>query len=108
MYYEQVTVAGGLTAVDAEELAQVAGRYRARVTFTAHGRSVHAPVLPYCWDVLRVAAGDTVAVTVEAGPSAGEERAALREVAARLGTFAPAQEPKTRSTTALARRVMRR
>ncbi|MFH5211219.1 hypothetical protein ACHIPZ_23865 [Antrihabitans sp. NCIMB 15449] len=81
MYFEEFVSAGNLTTETAEKLAAVAGRYSSRLTITSNGRSVHAPVLPVCWDVLRVQAGSSIAVTAEAGrcPPVDEDELALRD-----------------------------
>ncbi|WP_040776295.1 hypothetical protein [Nocardia pneumoniae] len=80
MYVEEFQATGPLTAEIAEELAALSGRYTSRLTISSNGRSVHAPVLPVCWDVLRIGAGSTVSVTAEGGHLAHEEgRRALRD-----------------------------
>lgn len=108
MHVEQLRAAGPMTEDDAYDLATVAGGHRpCLVTLSCHGRSVHALVLPSCHDDLPLTAGDIVAVTVE-GPTPALERAALRAFAARFELIRAAQPPKTRSTTAFARRVIRR
>ncbi|MET8871441.1 hypothetical protein [Nocardia sp. NPDC004604] len=80
MYVEEFTATGVLTADAAEDLAHTAGRFTSRITVTCNGHSVHAPVLPVCWDQLRVRNGSTVSVTAERGyrPPDDEDRMALR------------------------------
>ncbi|WP_433193577.1 hypothetical protein ACQP1G_33020 [Nocardia sp. CA-107356] len=96
MYVEEFTATGVLTAEGAEDLAHTAGRFTSRITVTCNGHSVHAPVLPVCWDALRVMDGSTVSVTAERGyhPPDDEDRIALREFVRRfqvLTALAPAR-----------------
>ncbi|MBF6357143.1 hypothetical protein IU449_21795 [Nocardia higoensis] len=108
MHVEQLRAAGSMTEGDAHDLAAVAGGHRScRLTLSCHERSAHALVLPFCRDELAVTEGDLVSVTVE-GPDQESERAALRAFAARFDGIRDDQPPKTRSTTAFARRVIRR
>ncbi|WP_433679630.1 hypothetical protein [Nocardia sp. CA-119907] len=86
MYVEEFTATGALTADAAEDLADIAGRYTARITVTCNGHTVLTPVLPWCWDQLRVRNGCTVSVTAERGyrPPDDEERMELREFVRRF------------------------
>ncbi|MFE9326650.1 hypothetical protein ACIHDR_34440 [Nocardia sp. NPDC052278] len=81
MYVEEFTAMGTLTADAAEDLAHTAGRFTSRITVTCNGHTVLTPVLPSCWDELRVCAGSTVSITAERGyrPPDDEDRIALRE-----------------------------
>lgn len=80
MYIEEFRAAGALTTESAEELAAMAGRYTSRITVSSNDRSVHALILPWCWEELRLRAGSTVTVTAEHGhrPDLGEDRQAIR------------------------------
>ncbi|MFI9637584.1 hypothetical protein ACIHAX_33335 [Nocardia sp. NPDC051929] len=77
MYVEQFRAQGPLTAEIAEELAFIPGSYRSSITISGNGRSVHAPVLPVAWDVLRIRSGTQVTVTTANGLG-DEDRLALR------------------------------
>lgn len=77
MYVEKFRAAGPLTAEIAEDLALVPGMYRSSITISGNGRSVHAPVLPVAWDVLRIRSGTEVTVTTANGLG-DEDRLALR------------------------------
>lgn len=81
MHFEEFRATGALTETIAEDLAAVAGRYSSYLTVSCHGHSVHALVLPVCWNVLRIRAGDLVVVTAERGhrPPGDEDRYALRD-----------------------------
>lgn len=81
MYVEEFRVAGPLTVDTAEELLLAMLGYTSRITVSSNGRSVNAPLLPTCLDVLRLRAGSVVTVTVEHGhrPEIDEDRLALRE-----------------------------
>jgi phosphotransferase system HPr-like phosphotransfer protein len=85
MYVEEFRAAGPLTAEIAEDLAAVAGGYRSYITISSNGRTVHAPVLPVCWDVLRVRTGTDVTVTTANG-MADEDRLAIRAFVDRFQT----------------------
>ncbi|MFD6160459.1 hypothetical protein ACFWF7_27495 [Nocardia sp. NPDC060256] len=80
MYVEEFRIAGPLTADSADELVEVLIGYTSRITVSSNGRSVNAPLLPTCVDVLRLRAGSTVTVTVEHGhhPELDEDRRAIR------------------------------
>ncbi|MFI6367527.1 hypothetical protein ACIBG0_32805 [Nocardia sp. NPDC050630] len=96
VYVEEFTATGALTADAADDLADTAGRFTSRITVTCDGHTVLTPVLPWCWDELRVRAGSTVWVTVERGyrPPDDEDRIALREFVRRfqvLTAVAPAR-----------------
>ncbi|MFI9403810.1 hypothetical protein [Nocardia sp. NPDC052316] len=80
MYVEEFRVAGPLTTESAEELLVAMIGYTSRITVSCNGRSVHAPLLPWCLDVLRLRAGSTVRVTAEHGhrPEIDEDRQAIR------------------------------
>lgn len=85
MYIDQFTARGPLTETEIDELLDVAAKYTSRITVTCGDRSVHAPVLPWCWDTLPVRAGATVSVTAEGGRRGDEEdRLALREFVRRF------------------------
>ncbi|WP_433725346.1 hypothetical protein ACQP0C_30075 [Nocardia sp. CA-129566] len=86
MYVEEFTATGALTADAAEDLADTAGRFTSRITVTCNGHTVLTPVLPWCWDRLRVRNGSTVSVTAERGyrPPGDEDRIALREFVRRF------------------------
>ncbi|MET8650326.1 hypothetical protein [Nocardia aurea] len=86
MYFEEFRATRALTDDDAQDLADVAARFTSRITVTSNGRSVHAPVLPTCWDVLAVRPGSVVAVTAEAGhhPPDTEDRRAIRAFVSRF------------------------
>ncbi|MEU7140766.1 hypothetical protein ABZ942_15040 [Nocardia sp. NPDC046473] len=81
MYVEEFRIAGPLTAESAEELIEVLIGYTSRITVSSNGRSVNAPLLPTCVDVLRLRAGSVVTVTVEHGhhPELDEDRQAIRD-----------------------------
>lgn len=79
MYVEEFRAAGPLTTDSAEELVLAMIGYTSRITVSGNGRSVHVPLLPTCLDVLRLAAGSVVTVTVEHGHRPDEDRRALRE-----------------------------
>ncbi|MGK8489231.1 hypothetical protein [Nocardia asiatica] len=78
MYVEEFRAKGPLTAEIAEDLAWLPGVSRSSVTISGNGRSVHAPVLPVAWDVLRIDAGTMVTVTVTDGLG-DEDRLAIRQ-----------------------------
>ncbi|MBH0779989.1 HPr family phosphocarrier protein [Nocardia bovistercoris] len=86
MYVEEIRSTRTLGAQDAEDLAAVAAGFSSRITISSGGRSVNAPVLPYCWDVLRVRPGSVISVTVEEGrhPPDIEDRRALSAFAGRM------------------------
>ncbi|WP_039796932.1 hypothetical protein [Nocardia araoensis] len=86
MYVEQFRAPGPLTAEIAEDLAFVPGMYRSSITVSSNGRSVHAPVLPVAWDVLRIRAGTEVTVTTANGLG-DEDRLALRRFVDRFQTL---------------------
>lgn len=95
MYVEQFRAAGPLTAEIAEDLAFIPGMYRSSITISSNGRSVHAPVLPVAWDVLRIRTGTEVTVTTANGLG-DEDRLALRRFVERFqsstgGTNTPPQ-----------------
>ncbi|MCP2290674.1 hypothetical protein ACFYT3_13775 [Nocardia amikacinitolerans] len=80
MYVEEFTAVGPLSADEAQELADIAGRYTSRITVSCGGHDVHALVLPVAWDELPMKAGSRVTVTVEGGRQGPEEdRKALRD-----------------------------
>ncbi|MEV4236367.1 MULTISPECIES: hypothetical protein [unclassified Nocardia] len=111
MYVEEFTATGVLTADAATDLADTAGRFTSRITVTCNGHTVLTPVLPWCWNELRVCAGSTVSVIVEQGyrPPDDEDRIALREFVRRfqvLTAVGPARLPL--SGGASARRARRR
>jgi hypothetical protein len=94
--------------------AQKGGRGgTSQVTVAANDRSVNLPVLPWCWSELGIGKDTRVTITAQGGyrPADPEDRRALAELITRFRALtAPdaGQTPKTRSTTALARRVVRR
>ncbi len=111
MYVEEFTATGTLTADGADDLATTADRFTSRITVTCNGHTVLTPVLPWCWDQLRVRAGSTVSVTAERGyrPPDDEDRIALREFVRRfqlLTAVGPARLPL--GGAASARRARRR
>ncbi|MFI7001941.1 hypothetical protein [Nocardia sp. NPDC050175] len=81
MYVEEFRIASPLTTDSAEELLLTMMGYTSRITVSSNGRSVNAPLLPTCSDVLRLRAGSVVTVTVEHGqhPELDEDRQAIRE-----------------------------
>ncbi|APA99385.1 hypothetical protein [Nocardia seriolae] len=81
MHFEEFRAVGALDEEIAADLADVASRYGSYVTISCHGRTVHALVLPMCWDVLQIRAGDLVTVITERGhrPSNDEDRRALQD-----------------------------
>ncbi|QVI19096.1 hypothetical protein KHQ06_21795 [Nocardia tengchongensis] len=81
MHFEEFRAAGALTADIAEDLAAVASRYSSYLTISCHGRTVQALLLPVCWDVLQIRAGDLIVVTAERGhrPPGEEDRHALQD-----------------------------
>ncbi|MEV0462955.1 hypothetical protein AB0I30_17150 [Nocardia tengchongensis] len=81
MHFEEFQATGALTENIAEDMAAVASRYSSYLTISCHGRAVHALVLPVCWDVLQIRAGDLVVVTAERGhrPPGDEDRHALKD-----------------------------
>ncbi|MFI2333898.1 hypothetical protein ACH474_10920 [Nocardia rhamnosiphila] len=113
MYIEEFRSPGPLTAVAAEELAFCLPGGTSRVTVAANDRSVNLPVLPWCWSDLGIGTDTRVTITAQGGyrPADLEDRRALEELVTRFRALtAPDvdQTPKTRSTTARARRVIRR
>ncbi|MFI6044399.1 hypothetical protein ACIA8C_22415 [Nocardia sp. NPDC051321] len=88
-------MAGPLTADCAEELLLAMIGYTSRITVSSNGRSVNAPLLPTCLDVLRLRTGSVVTVTVEHGhrPEIDEDRLALREFADRFQALTGGQIP---------------
>ncbi|MEV0031099.1 hypothetical protein [Nocardia sp. NPDC050793] len=85
MYVEEFTAVGPLSAAEAQELADVAGRYTSRITISCGGRDVHALVLPVAWNELPMTTGSRVTVTVEGGRHGAEEdRKALRDFVCRM------------------------
>ncbi|MEV0366209.1 HPr family phosphocarrier protein [Nocardia fusca] len=113
MYIEEFRSPGPLTAAAAEELAFCLPGGTSQVTVAANDRSVNLPVLPWCWSELGIGKDTRVTITAQGGyrPADLEDRRALEELVTRFRVLtAPdaGQTPKTRSTTALARRVIRR
>lgn len=86
MHFEEFRAVGALTEEIAEDLAAVASRYSSYLTISCRGRTVHALVLPVCWEVLQIRAGDLVVVTAERGhrPPGDEDRQALKDF---VGSF---------------------
>ncbi|WP_157172713.1 hypothetical protein [Nocardia exalbida] len=78
MYVEEFPAQGPLTAEIAQELAWIPGVCRSSITVSGNGRSVHAPVLPVAWDVLRIDSGTMVIVTAANGLG-DENRLAIRQ-----------------------------
>ncbi|NQE68287.1 hypothetical protein NG2371_02743 [Nocardia gamkensis] len=78
MYVEEFPAQGPLTAEIAHELAWIPGVCRSSITVSGNGRSVHAPVLPVAWDVLRIDSGTMVTVTAANGLG-DEDRSAIRQ-----------------------------
>ncbi|WP_157106527.1 hypothetical protein [Nocardia arthritidis] len=83
MYVEEFPAQGPLTAEIAQELAWIPGVYRSAITVSGNGRSVHAPVLPVAWDVLRIDSGTMVTVTAANGLG-DEDRLAIRRFVERF------------------------
>ncbi len=99
MHFEEFRVAGALTEEIAEDLAAVASRYSSYLTISCHNRTVHAHVLPVCWDVLQIRAGDLVVVTAERGHRrpGDEDRQALKDFVDSFRQFTtPARMPALR------------
>ncbi|WP_174184069.1 hypothetical protein [Nocardia barduliensis] len=78
MYVEEFRAKGPLTAEIAEDLAWLPGVSRSSVTISGNGHSVHAPVRPVAWDLLRIDSGTVVTVTVANGRG-DEDRLAIRQ-----------------------------
>ncbi|BDT95195.1 hypothetical protein IFM12275_51710 [Nocardia sputorum] len=101
MYVEEFRAEGPLTAGIAEDLAVIPGVTRSAITISSNGRSVHAPVLPWCWDVLRIDSGDLVTVTTAHGLG-DEDRLAIRRFVDRFqaltGGATPSRTPGARSS----------
>lgn len=95
MYVEKFRVSGPLTADSAEELLLSTIGYTSRITLSSNGRSVNAPLLPTCLDVLRLRAGSVVMVTVGHGhrPEIDEDRLALRAFVDRFQELTGGQIP---------------
>ncbi|MBF6340147.1 hypothetical protein IU450_30295 [Nocardia abscessus] len=96
MYVEEFPAKGPLTAAIAEDLAFVPGVSRSSITISSNGRSVHAPVLPVAWDVLRIDSGTMVTVTAANGLD-DENRLAIRQFIDRF--HALTDTPGTQSAT---------
>ncbi|MGW6817174.1 hypothetical protein [Nocardia sp. NPDC055050] len=81
MYIEEFSAAGPLTERAVEELMTVANKYTSAITLTVGERTVQLPVLPVCWDELRVAAGTPITVEADRGyrPADLEDRTALTD-----------------------------
>ncbi|MEU4811987.1 hypothetical protein ACFV24_30245 [Nocardia fluminea] len=81
MYIEEFSAAGPLTERAVEELMTVANRYTSAITLTVGERTVQLPVLPVCWDELRVRAGTAITVEADRGhrPADLEDRTALTD-----------------------------
>ncbi|MBF6219261.1 hypothetical protein IU479_14190 [Nocardia abscessus] len=94
MYVEEFPAKGPLTAEIAEDLAFVPGVSRSSITISSNGRSVHAPVLPAAWDILRIDSGTMVTVTAANGLG-DEDRLAIRQFVDRF--HALTDTPSTRS-----------
>ncbi|WP_280261691.1 hypothetical protein [Nocardia abscessus] len=94
MYVEEFPAKGPLTAEIAEDLAFVPGVSRSSVTISSNGRSVHAPVLPVAWDILRIGSGTMVTVTAANGLG-DEDRLAIRQFVDRFQALT--DTPSTRS-----------
>ncbi|TLF80912.1 hypothetical protein [Nocardia cyriacigeorgica] len=86
MYFEEFDSPGALSLDTAEALHDVAGRYTSTIVITANAHSVHAPLLPLCWEDLGIDAGTTVTVTADNGhyPPDVEDRRALGEFVSRF------------------------
>ncbi|WP_157114749.1 hypothetical protein [Nocardia niwae] len=101
MYVEEFRAKGPLTAGMAEDLAVIPGISRSCITISSNGRSVHAPVLPWCWDVLRIDSGDLVTVTTARGLG-DEDRLAIRRFVDRFhaltGPSTTSRAPRPRSS----------
>ncbi|MFC8386755.1 hypothetical protein [Nocardia sp. NPDC057272] len=81
MYIEEFSAAGPLTERAVEELMTVANKYTSAITLTVGERTVQLPVLPVCWDELRVGAGTAITVEADRGyrPADLEDRTALTD-----------------------------
>ncbi|MFC9477123.1 hypothetical protein ACWF99_33230 [Nocardia sp. NPDC055002] len=81
MYLEEFSAAGPLTERAVEELMTVANKYTSAITLTVGERTVQLPVLPVCWDELRVGAGTAITVEADRGyrPADLEDRTALTD-----------------------------
>ncbi|MFD3429043.1 hypothetical protein [Nocardia fluminea] len=81
MYIEEFSAAGPLTERAVEELMTVANRYTSAITLTIGERTVQLPVLPVCWDELRVRTGTAITVEADRGhrPADLEDRTALTD-----------------------------
>ncbi len=81
MYLEEFRAAGPLTERAVEELMTIANKYTSAITLTVGERTVQLPVLPVCWDELRVGAGTAITVEADRGyrPAELEDRAALTD-----------------------------
>ncbi|MGW0330135.1 hypothetical protein [Nocardia sp. NPDC003183] len=81
MYIEEFSAAGPLTERAVEELMTVANKYTSAITLTVGERTVQLPVLPVCWDELRVGAGTAITVEADHGyrPADLEDRTALTD-----------------------------
>lgn len=110
MYIEEFRSPGPLTAEAAEELAASIPGCTSRIIVAANDRAVNLPVLPWCWPELGIEWDTLVTVTAAGGyrPVDLEDRRALEDLVARFRALTSGQTPKTRSTTARARRVIRR
>ncbi|MBF6468854.1 hypothetical protein IU427_27365 [Nocardia beijingensis] len=99
MYVEEFRARGPLTAAIAEDLAVTPGVSCSSITISSNGRSVHAPVLPWCWDVLRIESGDLVTVTTAHGLG-DEDRSAISRFVGRFqaltGGATPSRTPGAR------------
>ncbi|NEW40156.1 hypothetical protein GV794_13005 [Nocardia cyriacigeorgica] len=86
MYFEEFDSPGALSLETAEALLDVAGRYSSTLVITANAHSVHAPLLPLCWEDLGITAGTTVTVTADSGhhPPDIEDRHALGDFVSRF------------------------
>ncbi|MBF6439337.1 hypothetical protein [Nocardia cyriacigeorgica] len=95
MYFEEFDSPGALTRDAAEALLDVAGRYSSTIVVTANAHSVHAPLLPLCWEELGIAAGTAVTVTADNGhqPPDLEDRRALGDF---VGSFRRLTAPGAR------------
>ncbi|MFC9665537.1 hypothetical protein ACFVJ5_35365 [Nocardia sp. NPDC127606] len=81
VYIEEFAAAGPLTERAVEELMTVANKYTSAITLTVGERTVQLPVLPVCWDELRVGAGTAITVEADRGyrPADLEDRTALTD-----------------------------
>ncbi len=81
MHLQELVASTAWTEEIAEQISDRTALHQTRVMFTCDEVSVHAPMLPYAWDRLRVQPGSKILVTTEGGLETSEVTA-LEDVVA--------------------------